>query len=39
MKGMGIKDRWIYWKNREVLMSLREYTLHKKISLTIIEGR
>jgi hypothetical protein len=39
MKGMGIRDKWIYWKNREILYSLKEYTLHKRLGLTILEGR
>jgi hypothetical protein len=24
MKGMGLRDKWLYWRNREVLLALRE---------------
>ena len=39
MKGLGLKDKWIYWRNREILMSLREYTLHNRLNLNIDEGK
>jgi len=32
MRGMGIRDRWIYWQNREILFSIREYNLHRRIN-------
>lgn len=39
MKGLGLQDKWVFWKNREILYSLREYTLHTRLNLNIIEGR
>lgn len=39
MKGLGLRDKWAYWRNREVLMSLREFSLHTKLNLNISQGK
>jgi hypothetical protein len=37
MKGMSVRERWLYWRNREILLSLREEALLKRISFGISE--
>lgn len=27
MKGMSVRERWLYWRNREILLCLREEAL------------
>lgn len=39
MKGLGLQDKWVFWKNREILLSLREYTLHNRLNLNILQGK
>lgn len=37
MKGLSVRDRWLYWRNREVLLTLRLETLHRKLTFGIID--
>ena len=37
MKGMGLRDKWLYWRNREVLLSLREETTLRKFTYGFAE--
>lgn len=37
MKGMSVRDRWLYWRNREILLTLREETLLRRLSFGISE--
>jgi hypothetical protein len=39
MKGMSLKDKWVFWRNREVLYSLREFSLHRKLKMSVVEGK
>jgi hypothetical protein len=32
MKGLSIRDKWVYWNNREVLYSIRESNLHRRMN-------
>lgn len=27
MKGLSVRDKWLYWRNREVLLALRQEAL------------
>lgn len=39
MKGLCLEDKWLFWKNKEILLALREYTLHNRLNLNIIDSR
>lgn len=35
MKGLSVRDKWLYWRNREILLSLREETLLRRLSFGV----
>lgn len=35
MKGLSVRDKWLYWRNREVLLSLREETLLRRLTFGV----
>jgi hypothetical protein len=37
MKGLSVRDRWLYWRNREVLLTLRQETLQRKLTFGILD--
>lgn len=37
MKGMGVRDKWLYWRNREILYSIRESGLHRRLNSAAVE--
>jgi hypothetical protein len=38
MKGLSVRDRWLYWRNREVLLTIREETLLRRLSFGILDS-
>jgi hypothetical protein len=37
MKGMCVRDKWLYWRNREILYSIRESGLHRRLNSAATE--
>lgn len=37
MKGLSVRDKWLYWRNREVLLALRQETLQRRLTFGILD--